>query len=595
MFYPEDVKQAVIELNDIVDVVSGYVALSPRSGNHFGRCPFHNEKTPSFSVNQGKQMFHCFGCHAAGNVITFVMKMENIDFIGALELLANRVNYKLPDKVESPTAKASRAEREQSAELNKRAARFYHDFLFSDATEAVAAREYLTQRGVHPNLIKRFGIGMSPPLWDGLLKHLKDVKPEHVAAAGLATQSRQDATRYYDRFRYRLMFPIIDPRNRVVGFGGRIMDPADTQGAKYLNTPETALFHKSDNLYGLNLARKTRSTELIIVEGYMDVLAMHQWGFYNTVGVLGTALNEAHTRLLKNAGCTSVVLMMDGDTAGVNATLRALPVLTKAGIKIKILDVSATDPTTKDPDEFLTKHGAPPLGALIKNAQSHITYQVARFKADHDMGTTEGRVAFTHSAAALLVGLPSAIETEAYVAEISKTSDISSGAIFAEINKQKGLQPTQALSPRVRARPKVPGGGVKKARDTLLYLVLTYHVAALALEASGYLGVAEMGDGIFGDLLTLAFTNANSGKKMSPAEVIGHFELEEAQQAVAEIFLDPPEYPNKPALAKALNETAFVLKRAWATEQMAKQNAETTEITLQDLGFLVRNMPTISV
>ncbi|MCL2286981.1 MAG: DNA primase [Firmicutes bacterium] len=598
MRYPEETIQEVIALNDIVDVVSGYVQLNPRSGNHLGLCPFHSEKTPSFSVSQSKQMFYCFGCSTGGNVLTFIMKIENLDFMEALKTLADRVRYRLPEKEESASAKEQRASRERSAEINKRAARFYHDYLYSDTPDGENARKYLEERGVHPKLVMRFGLGLSPNLWDGLIKHLSDTSPEHIAAAGLATQNRKDATRYYDRFRSRLMFPIIDPRNRVVGFGGRIMgepqDP-DRQEAKYVNTPETSLFHKSDNLYGLNLARKARKTELIIVEGYMDVLAMHQWGFTNTVGVLGTALNDSHARLLKNAGCTSVVLMLDGDEAGIRATLRAIPTLTKGGIKIKTLNISEHDQQAKDPDEYLQRHGATPLAELIRNAKSHIAFQMGLSKEKYDMNTTDGRVGFTEEAAKLLSTLPSAIETEAYVAEISKISDISEGAIHTEINKQKGIAPTVMPNIRRRTRAAPQSRGVKKAKETLLHLVLSHHSAAVALEESGYIGPQEIDDGIYSELLALAFANAAAGKQVRPVDIISSFESGDFHQAITEIFIDAPEYNTDAAIEKALNETAFIIKRAWALNEMQKEDVKNNQETLQTLGFMVRNMPSISI
>jgi len=602
MRYPEETVQEVIALNDIVDVVSGYVPLSPRGANHLGRCPFHNEKTPSFSVNRQKQFYHCFGCRAGGSVLTFVMRIENLDFIGALKLLADRVNFKLPEKEESASAKQDRALREMSAELNKRAARFYHDYLFSDFEDAENARAYLKARGVSPELVRRFGLGLSPDAWDGLIKHLSDTGPEHLAAAGLASQSRKDATRYYDRFRSRLMFPIIDSRNRVVGFGGRIMDKpsdADKSEAKYVNTPETGLFHKSDNLYGLNLARKARKAELIIVEGYMDVLAMHQFGFTNAVGVLGTALNESHVRLLKNAGCTSVVLILDGDEAGVRATLRAIPILTKGGIKVKTLDISATDAKAKDPDDFLQMYGAAPLQALLKDAKSHVTFQVGLSKQKHDMDTTEGRVGFTEDAAKLLSSLTSAIETDAYVAEIAKTSNISASAIHAEINKQKGMEAAQmpATMPKRRIQHAPEGRGVKKAKEILLHLILTFPTAAAALQKSEYVGEAEMGNNIYTQLLSLAFNNIERGKKLNPVDVITAFESDGSHvpPEVTELFIDPPEYDSKPAVEKALNETAFIIKRAWALSEMKNENQQNDPKTLQTLGFLIRNMPTMRI
>jgi len=587
MRYPEEIVQEVMALNDIVDVVSGYVSLSPRSGNHFGRCPFHNEKTPSFSVSPQKQIFYCFGCSVGGSVLTFIMKIENLDFTSALKVLADRVRYKLPEKQEGASEKEARAERERSAELNKRAARFFHDYLFGNSADAVFAQKYLEERGVAPALIKRFGLGLSPDLWDGLLEHLSDVSPEHVAAAGLAVQSRKDAARYYDRFRSRLMFPIIDNRNRVVGFGGRIMDSTKDE-AKYVNTPETSLFHKSNNLYGLNLARKARKSELLIVEGYMDVLAMHQWGFTNTVGVLGTALNDSHVRLLKNAGCTSVVLMLDSDEAGIRATLRAIPVLTKGGIRVRTLDVSHAG--AKDPDEYLQKHGAVSLTQLIGQAKSHIAFQVEIFKKKHDMTTTEGRVGFTQEAAALLATLESDIEIAAYAAEISKMGDISQNAIMAEISKQRGIAPAQ--SPVVRRKKAVGGQGVKKAKETLLHLILTHHKAAAALEKSEYIGTTEIGGGIYAELLKLAFLNAFEGKKMTAADITTRFASEEN---IAEIFVDAPEYISRAAVEKALNETAFIIKRAWVLAEMESENAKNDPQALQTLGSMLRNEPSIRI
>ena len=604
MRYPEEIVQEVMALNDILDVVSGYVQLSPRGTNHLGLCPFHSEKTPSFSVNRQKQFFHCFGCRAGGSVLTFVMRIENLDFVGALKILADRVNFKLPEKEETASAKQSRAEREMSAELNKRAARFYHDYLFADFTDSENARKYLKARGVSPELIRRFGLGLSPDAWDGLIKHLSDTGPEHLAAAGLATQNRKDATRYYDRFRSRLMFPIIDSRNRVVGFGGRIMDKpnsSDKSEAKYVNTPETSLFHKSDNLYGLNLARKSRKAELIVVEGYMDVLAMHQFGFTNTVGVLGTALNESHVRLLKNAGITGVVLMLDGDEAGVRATLRAIPILIKGGIKVKTLDISATDAKAKDPDDFLQLYGAAPLQALIKNAKSHVAFQVGLYKQKYDMDTTEGRVGFTEEAAKLLSTLTSAIEADAYVAEIAKESNISASAIHAEINKQKGTStaPMPVTQPRRRIQYAPEGRGVKKAKETLLHLILTFPTAAAALKESEYIGEAEMGNNIYVQLLTLAFNNIERGKKLNPVDVITAFENGDSPGSVppevTELFLDPPEYASKPAVEKALNETAFIIKRAWALNEMKNENQQNDQKTLQTLGLMIRNMPSMSI
>jgi len=328
----------------------------------------------------------------------------------------------------------------------------------------------------------------------------------------------------------------------------------------------------------------------------MDVLTMHQWGFTNTVGVLGTALNESHCRLLKNAGCTAVVLMLDGDEAGIRATLRAIPVLTKGGIKVKTLDIAKIDPDCKDPDDFLQKHGAPLLAQHIKNSKSHIAFQVELFKKKHDMDTTEGRIGFTEESAKLLASVPSEIETDAYVAEIAKISDISASAIHTEVNKQKGnpAKPPMVISRR-RTQRTAENHGVKKAKEILLHLILTYNNAAKALQNSGYISTVEIGDEIYIALLNLAYENAKSDKKMSPAEIISTFETDDAHSKITEIFIDPPEYESKQAAEKALNETAFIIKRAWAQNEISDKSSSKDQKTLQTLGLLIRNTPSISI
>ncbi|MCL2386142.1 MAG: DNA primase, partial [Defluviitaleaceae bacterium] len=482
MLYPQDIISEVKALNDIVDVVAAYVKLSPRAGNHFGICPFHNESTPSFSVNRDKQIFYCFGCNAGGNVISFIKRIENMDFPDALKFLANRVNFNLPEKSTSPQAKIQSAARETAAKLNKLAARFYYDYLHGDGANSANAIKYLEDRGVNPTLMRRFGLGLSPDAWDGLLKKFAETPPEDFETAGLAKKSQKNDSRHYDRFRNRLMFPIIDHRGRVIGFGGRVM--GESEEAKYINSPETALFLKSECLYGLNLAKKSHSGEIIIVEGYMDVLSMHQHGFANTVGVLGTALKNTHARLLKNVGCHTAILILDSDDAGLRAAQRAIPVLIKEGLKVKILEL--TD--AKDPDEYLNKYGARNFAKLLDYAKSHIAFQVGLVRKQHNLETTEGRVNFTQESAKILASLPSEIERDAYVNEIAKASDISPSAIRNEIAKITGETGEYVLAPRMyTTRKRGEDSGLINAKKGLLQLVLTYPEAASALQKSEHL------------------------------------------------------------------------------------------------------------
>ena len=599
MFFPEDIVSEVKALNDIVDVVAIYVRLTPRSGNHFGLCPFHGEKTPSFSVNRDKQIFYCFGCGAGGNVISFIRRMENMDFPEAVRFLADRVHFVLPEKETSHQAKQQAVARENISKLNKRAAMFFHDYLNSDTPDGLAARQYLEERGVRPAIVRRFGLGLSPPGWDGLLSHFPDTEPVELEAAGLAVKNRKGG--YYDRFRGRLMFPIIDHRSRVIGFGGRVLEGEPWSSisndyrqkeaqAKYLNTPETPLFHKSKCLYGLNLAKKVRKDRLIVVEGYMDVMAMHQHGFTNTVGVLGTALGDSHNRVLRGVGCNAVTLILDSDDAGIRAAQRAIPVLTKGDINVKILSL----PEAKDPDEYLNRFGAQSLANLLDSARSHIAFQVGLLRDKHDLTTMDGRVGFTQESAKVLAALPSAIEKDAYVNEVAAASNISSGAIHAEMAKISPVTQEGYRSPARNFRPRAKGEdiGLKNAKKGLLYLVFTYPTAAGALEKSGCLLPEEMTD-IYGKLLGFAYENARNDKEIAPADIIDYFESEQEQQAIAEIFADSIQYPTVADVEKALNDMVRKIKLAWLMEQIEMKKTDVNAVN--SLHFQIKNAAFLNI
>ena len=576
MFYPPEIIQDVRALNDIVDVISAYVPLRPNGNRHLGLCPFHTEKTPSFSVSGDMQMFYCFGCQAGGNVISFVMRLENMDFLDALKLLADRVHYNLPDQSAAPSAKIRARERERTAELNKQAAIFYHNELQQDTPEAELARKYLEGRGVHISLQKRFGLGLAPQGWDSLIAHLAAPGPE-LATAGLAIQSQKNQNRHYDRFRRRLMFPIIESTGRVVGFGGRALPGGEDGEAKYINSPDTPLFNKSRQLYGLNIARKARATEMIIVEGYMDVLALHQAGYANTVAVLGTALTGEHVRLLKRANIDTAILILDSDEAGTRAAMKAIPELINGGLGVKVLQFSP-ETGAKDPDEYLQLHGPAKFNHLLANAKNHVAFQVGILKKKYALDSeseTAQRIRFTEEAASLLTGLSSAIETDAYAQEIADISGIAPTAILSEVQKQRAqavksedgqaiVIPTRRPRPRTGTEEK----GLREARKGLLNLVLTHTPAANALATSGYLSPEEMGDDAYSQLLDLAFKNAEDKRQMPPADITAHFEILEDQQKVAEIFAAQTLYKSDTDIEKALNEMATIVKRAWFTAQM---------------------------
>lgn len=589
MLYSQDVISEVKALNDIVDVVASYVKLAPRAGNHFGLCPFHREKTPSFSINRDKQVFYCFGCGAGGNVISFIRRMENLDFLDALKLLADRVHFNLPEQGTSPQAKIQAAEREIAAKLNKLAARFYHDNLHAESAKAKLARRYLENRGVTPEIMRRFGIGLSPDAWDGFLKNFPETPPTEFEISGLAKKSEKN--HYYDRFRNRLMFPIIDLRNRVIGFGGRTLE--DSEEAKYINSPETALFRKSECLYGLSLAKKNHLGEIIIVEGYMDVIALHMHGFKNAVGVLGTALRSSHARLLKNVGANTAILILDSDEAGIRAAQRAIPVLIKEGIKLKILEI----PDAKDPDEYLSRFGATNFTKILASAKTHIAFQVELVRKKHDLKTTEGRIRFTQESAKILASLPSAIEIDAYTNELAKASEISPFAIFKEIEKITGESRGSSeflLLPRNYVSKKHGEDiGLKNAKKGLLNLVLTYPEAAKALKNSNCIKPEEMGGGIFGKLLDFALENTVNTP--SPADIIDLFDAEEEQQTIAELFAQTKEYASKAAIQKALNDMTKKIKLTWLNSQIELEKGDMNAVKSLHFHIKVTNSLNISI
>ena len=558
MFYPQDVVAEVRSLNDIVEVISSYVKLSPRSGNHFGLCPFHGEKTPSFSANRDKQIFYCFGCGAGGNVISFVMRMEKLDFVDALKLLADRVRLVLPEKSESQEAKKRASIRESANKLNKRAARFYYDYLQSDSKDAQQAREYLSDRGVRAEIIKRFGIGLSPPFWDGIINHFGDVEKVDLFNAGLIIRGENE--KYYDRFRKRIMFPIIDNRNRVVGFGGRILEPAGPKDAKYMNTPETVLFHKSDHLYGLNVTKKRHQGELYIVEGYMDVIAMHIHGFINTVGVLGTSLTESHGRVLRGAGVSTVTLLLDGDQAGKAATERAIPILRSADLSVKVLEL----PDAKDPDEFLSRFGASRFISIP--AKTGVSFKISLAQSRYNMENTDGRIGFTREAAKILSDLASDIEMDFYAKEIAILTGIDTSAILSEARKHQNTRDDvivpQSLSV-TRMRIRGEDTGLTNAKRNLLGLLIAFPHAAKVLEASEILTPEDMVDEMYGKLLGIAFKNASENSNLAPADIINFFDSTHEQQIAAEVLIGGDESLTASNIVeKALNDIVRRIKLA---------------------------------
>ena len=382
--YSDELIEEVRSRNDIVDVISQYVRLSKKGSTYFGLCPFHNEKTGSFSVSPNKQMYYCFGCHAGGNVFTFLMQYENYTFGEAMEALAERAGVDLPKQEYTAAQRQEADRRARLLEINKEAAKYF--FVLLRGERGKRALDYFKKRALSDETIHKFGLGYSDQYSDDLYRYLrsKGYDDEILKDSGLVTID--EVRGGHDKFWNRAMFPIMDVHNKVIGFGGRVMGDGEP---KYLNSPETKIFDKSRNLYGLNFARATKKPQLLLCEGYMDVIALHQAGFDNAVASLGTALTSGHANLLKRY-TKEVYLTYDSDGAGIKAALRAIPILKEVGITTKIINMKPY----KDPDEFIKALGAEAYQERIDQAENSFLFEVRMEEQQHDMHDPEGKTAF---------------------------------------------------------------------------------------------------------------------------------------------------------------------------------------------------------
>lgn len=421
--YNEDTINEVRDKNDIVDTISKYVKLTRIGSNHKGLCPFHSEKTPSFTVSEEKQMFHCFGCNEGGDVISFLMKHENLEFMDALNMLADNANITLEKKNTNPELEKAK---DTLYEINREAARHFYRTLFNDRP----AYNYLINRGIDKETIKTFGIGYSEDSWNNLFDYLKTkgYEEEDIAKAGLITHSKK-TDRYFDRFRGRIMFPIMDSRGRIIGFGGRSIDNANQP--KYLNSPETPIFSKGNNLYALNIAKKhNKNQDIILVEGYMDVISLYKYGVLNSVASLGTALTENQVDLLKRYS-REIYICYDSDRAGKIATDKAIDVMKKKDASPRVIPL----PKNLDPDDFLKSQGVDEFKKLMRNALTSIDFKINQKKNSYNINNHEGKIDFVKDVANLLREIKSPVEREVYVDRVSKETNISQQIIKQEINK----------------------------------------------------------------------------------------------------------------------------------------------------------------
>jgi len=438
----------IIEKNDIGDVIGEYVKLERKGNGYTGLCPFHNEKTPSFSVHEGKQIFKCFGCGKGGNVVNFIMLAENLNYPEALGFLAERAGIKLERAVNRAQEEKNRIRGDIHA-VNRIAARFFYDTLKT----APHAQKYLYDRGIRAETVKKFGLGYAPDQWDALYRHFTKSNaapdPALLEKAGLITR-RKDKSGYYDKFRNRVMFPIFDVSGNIIAFGGRVLDDSVP---KYLNSPETLAYCKGNNLYGLNLAKKSQSERVVIVEGYMDCIALHMAGISWAVASLGTALTQMQARLLKKY-FNEVIIGYDADSAGQKATMRGLDILAEAGFRVRVLSLAAVDAGVKDPDEFLRKHGVEDLMTAIDASISLIEYKIRKISEKYPLSSLESKAMFLRAATKILAGIAGEAERDLYANWFSDTYLVSKDALMAELE-------------RIRSGGADPGSGAAAPRKTI--------------------------------------------------------------------------------------------------------------------------------
>ena len=460
MAFPESFLQELAERNDIVDVVGSYVRLTKKSGsNLFGLCPFHSEKTPSFSVSPDKQIYHCFGCGKGGSVISFIMEIENLSFPEAVAFLANRAGMQLPEQADDPGAK----KRQRLLALNRDAARFFHAQLKTPAGQI--ARDYLARRQLTAQTVTRFGLGFAPDTWDSLVRAMKALGySEHeLFDGGLVRHGKSGGV--YDTFRNRLMFPVIDVRGNVIGFSGRILGDGEP---KYMNSPETIVFSKSHNLFALNLAKKSKCGYIILAEGNIDVASLHQAGFDNAVASMGTALTVEQTRLLSRF-TKELVLCYDNDNAGKIATERALQILNGSEFSVKVLQLPRRlvdgEYIKQDADDFIKFQGPDAFERLLNGSENGVEFRMAQIAGKYDLKDDEARIAYCGEVSELLASLPGAVEREIYTGRAAEAAGITAEAMKLEVQRsfkrriarekraelRKDLNPAMALQPKERS------------------------------------------------------------------------------------------------------------------------------------------------
>ena len=548
MYYSDEILEEIRSRNDIVDVIGSYVKLKKSGSTWFGLCPFHNEKTPSFSVTPSKEMFYCFGCHKGGSVIRFIQDYENYSFQEAVQMLAKRAGIALPEETQETDAQRARSrKKEQLLKIHKLAGTWYYYNLHSEAGKA--GMSYLAGRGLSEEIIRRFGLGYAGKYADSLYRFLKEqgFNDELLSESGL--MNRDPKKGLYDRFWNRIMFPIMDINNRIIGFGGRVMGDAKP---KYLNSPESDIFNKRRNLYGLNIARKSREKTLILCEGYMDVISLHQAGFSNAVASLGTSLTTEHVTLLKRY-TQEVILSYDSDDAGRNAALRAIPMLRDQGVAVRILRLSPY----KDPDEFIAHEGSAALRGRFDQAQNAFMFEVEMISARYNHADPDERTRFLEQTAALIASFELQAQRENYMEAVCSEYRVSKEAMTQMV--RKALMKTPALPPqsvypaglRQERRKKPAHEGLLQAQGLLLTWLTEYPSFYPVLKQ--YIGPSDFDGETDNACAAMLFEQLESGN-LNVAAIIDSFEDEADCARAASLFHTRIDSENPEEIKKSMRE-----------------------------------------
>ena len=561
MYYSDDLIEEIRSRNDIVDVISSYVKLKKQGATYFGLCPFHNEKSPSFSVTPGKQMYYCFGCGEGGNVYSFIMKYENYSFVEDVKMLADRAGITLPEAEYSEEERKRADLRANLLEINKKAAMYFHHQLKSE--KGKIGLKYFNERGLDNETIVRFGLGYSTKTSNDLYQYMKTFgySDDILKESGLFSFSEKGT---YDKFWNRVMFPILDINSRVIGFGGRVMGEGEP---KYLNSPETKIFEKSRNLYGMNFARISRKPYLLICEGYMDVIALHRAGFTNAVAALGTAFTDQHAMLIKRY-VKEVVLTFDSDGAGRKAALRAIPILKRAGIAMKVLDMTPY----KDPDEFIKNLGADEYQKRIDNAMNSFIFEIKMMREQYDLDDPHAKAEFYNNVANKLLEFPDELERNVYIEAVSKEFMIPFESLDKMVKKLALSYSGEGYTDRynenevneeierdLKKSKKHLEDGVKQAQKILLtWLIEDENIYG---KIKDIISEKDFVEPLYYMVAKMLFEQLESGA-INPAKILNQFTEEDEHREAAELFnTSLREEMSSQEKEKALNDTVYKVKK----------------------------------